>query len=193
MPIEMAGAAHGQATPGGKAALAAMKPEPGALAAVLDWYNPQRPDLVMGILLGDTTALIRRLFDRRVRHLGFTRAQWKVAGQLAVKDGQSQTELADLADIERAPMGKLLDRMELAGWIARADDPQDRRIRRVFRTAKLEAILPALSQVGEALMADILKDISKEDLRAVVESLGRIKASLVAMDNEIGIGQFQES
>jgi DNA-binding MarR family transcriptional regulator len=57
----------------------------------------------------------------------------------------------------------------------------------VFRTAKLEAILPALSQVGEALMADILKDLSKEDLRAVVESLGRIKATLVAMDGEIGI------
>ena len=167
------------------------RPDPRAVAAVVDWYSPDRPDLVLGILLGDATALIRRLFDRRVRHLGFTRAQWKIAVQLAVKDGQSQTELADIADIERAPLGKLLDRMELGGWIARADDCQDRRIRRVFRTPKLEAVMPALAKAGEALMADILKNFSAEDLAHMVSSLGKIKTRLEHLDTT-NAGPVQE-
>jgi DNA-binding MarR family transcriptional regulator len=148
------------------------------------WFDPARPDLLMGVLLGDTTALIRRVFDRRVRHLGFTRAQWKIACQMAIHDGLSQSELADIADIERAPLGKLLDRMEAAGWIERRDDPLDRRIRRVYRTNKLIAFMPELAKAGEVLMADILQALSREELTATIAALEKMKATLTALDSE---------
>ena len=56
----------------------------------------------LGYLLDDAARLMRRAFDARIRHLGLTRAQWFVLAQLYREDGYTQTNLAKLADMDRA-------------------------------------------------------------------------------------------
>ena len=47
-------------------------------------------------------------------------------------DGITQAELAETLEIERSSTGKLLDSLELKGWIKRVVDKRDRRSKRVF-------------------------------------------------------------
>ena len=74
----------------------------------------------IGYTLTDVARLLRTVFERRVRSLGLTRAQWVVIARIYRHPGLSQTEVADLLEIEKATAGRLIDRMELKGWLERS-------------------------------------------------------------------------
>src|SRR5262245_24698087 len=89
----------------------------------------------IGYSITDVGRLLRTVFERRVRAFGLTRAQWLVTARVHRRPGLSQSEVADLLEIEKAPAGRLIDRMEGKGWLERRSDPKDRRIKRLHLTA----------------------------------------------------------
>ena len=64
-----------------------------------------------GFLLTDVARLMRTIYDRRVKSLGLTRSQWWVLNNLFRNQGVTQSELADLLEIEKPTLGRLLDRL----------------------------------------------------------------------------------
>ena len=95
---------------------------PGPEQAPPGWARGQMSpddDGYIGYMLSDVARLIRTVFDRRVRDLGLTRAQWLVLTRLYRRPGASQTELADMLEIDRASAGRMIDRMEKGGWVER--------------------------------------------------------------------------
>jgi len=92
-----------------------------------------------------------RIFNRRVKELGFTRSQWEVLYLLHNDDGLTQTEIATQLIMAKPPLGKLIDRLEKDQWLERRDDPTDRRAKRVFLTPKSSPLLDPL----EKLVSDI--------------------------------------
>ena len=101
-----------------------------------------------GFILNDVARLLRTTFDRRVKSLGLTRSQWWVLNHLFRNDGVTQSELADMLEIEKATLGRLLDRLEAKGWVRREADAADRRARRVFLTDEVEPALKAHAHGG---------------------------------------------
>lgn len=87
-------------------------------------------------LLYDVSRLIRRRFGEQIADLGMTEPQWRVLGFLHRSEGLSQTELAELLGIRKAPLGEQIDRLEVAGVVERRPDPGDRRVRRLYLTAR---------------------------------------------------------
>ncbi len=73
--------------------------------------------------------------QRLFRPLGLTAAQYNVLNVLAPRAaGLSQRELGDVLVVDRSNVTGLVDRLEQAGWVRRADDPDDRRVYRVTLT-----------------------------------------------------------
>ena len=72
-----------------------------------------------GFLISDVARLMRKNFDSRVKEIGLTRSQWWLLNHLFRADGITQAELAETLEIERSSTGKLLDSLELKGWIKR--------------------------------------------------------------------------
>ena len=72
-------------------------------------------DRSLGFLLGDSSRLLRKRFDRLARSLGLTRAQWRVIAMLRRNEGINQTAMADLMDVEPITLGRHVDRLEEAG------------------------------------------------------------------------------
>ncbi len=88
-----------------------------------------------------TAATFLRESQRLFRPHGLTAAQYNVLNVLVGRpDGMSQRELGDLLVVDRSNVTGLLDRMEKAGWVRRADDPADRRVYRVTVTASGRAL-----------------------------------------------------
>jgi len=138
----------------------------------------------LGFLIHDVARLLRRAFDRRVKHIGLTRAQWFVLAHLHRADGQTQTALAEELDMERAPLGKLIDRLEDSGWIERRPDPQDRRMKRIFKTSKTDPIMTDMKAVSESVYAQALKGVSTAQREQFIDMLALLKGNLIRSEEE---------
>jgi DNA-binding MarR family transcriptional regulator len=134
-----------------------------------------------GFLLNDVARLMRTVYDRRVRSLGLTRSQWWVLNHLYRNDGVTQTELADLLEIEKPTLGRLLDRLEAKGWVRRADDASDRRAWRVYLTDEVEPAMRELRAVAAELRRDALAGLSASERERFVDTLLAIKSNLARM------------
>ena len=115
-----------------------------------------RPDHNLGFLVHDVARLMRVAYDRRAKALGLTRSQWWVLNNLYFNEGITQSELADLLDVEKPTLGRLLDRLEAKGWIARQADRHDRRAKRVYLTGEVQAVMRALRGIAAGLRNDAL-------------------------------------
>lgn len=135
-------------------------------------------------ILHDVARLLRTTFDRRVKSLGFTRSQWWVLNHLFRSNGITQSDLADLLDIEKATLGRLLDRLEAKGWVRREGDANDRRAKRVFLTEEVEPALKAMRAAAAELRREALAGLAAEQQERFVDALLAVKTNLTnAADN----------
>jgi DNA-binding MarR family transcriptional regulator len=133
-------------------------------------------------LIHDTARLIRRRFDLDVRDLDLTQARWRVLAWLNRCPGLSQSELAERLDIEKAPLGLTLDRLEGGGWIRREPDPVDRRTRRVFLEPQAEPTLQIMKARFQAAEASYLRGFDEDELHELLEALQALRTCLRQQD-----------
>jgi MarR family transcriptional regulator for hemolysin len=136
-----------------------------------------------GFILHDVARLLRTTFDRRVKALGLTRSQWWVLNHLFRNDGTTQSELAVVLEIEKASLGRLLDRMEAKGWVRREADVSDRRAKRVYLTPEVEPAIKAMRAAAAELRRDALAGLSVEQQEQFVDALLAIKGNLMNGEN----------
>ena len=79
--------------------------------------NTDDIDRNFGVLVHDVSRLLRTLFDRRGRELDLTRSQWWALTAIYLNEGATQSELADFMELEKATVGRLLDRLAEKAWI----------------------------------------------------------------------------
>ena len=134
-----------------------------------------------GFLLSDVSRLMRTAYDRRVRKLGLTRSQWWVLNQLFRNPGVNQSELAEILEVQKPTLGRLLDRMEAKGWVRREQDAADRRAWRVHLTQAAEPAMRELREAAAELRRDALAGLSAAERERFVDTLLAIKANLGKM------------
>ena len=141
-----------------------------------------RPDRNFGFLVHDVARLMRVAYDRRTRELGLTRSQWWVLNNLYFNQGITQSELADLLDIEKPTLGRLLDRLEGKGWLERRADPADRRAKRVYLTGNVQSLMQALRHLAADLRAQALHGLDELEREQLLEALRVIKSNLLRLN-----------
>ena len=144
---------------------------------------PKGPDddSYIGYVLSDVARLIRTVFDRRVRDIGLTRAQWLVLTRIYRKPGASQTELAEMLEIDRASAGRMIDRMEKGGWLERRPDAGDRRINRLFLTNEARRLHARMWAIAESTIDDALAPLSAAEREQFTRLAGQVKSRLQGM------------
>jgi MarR family transcriptional regulator for hemolysin len=139
--------------------------------------TPRDSDSI-GFLLADVSRLLRRDFDRRVRSLSLTQVQWRAIAHLLREEGIRQTVLAERLEIAPITLGRLIDRLEAAGWVTRAPDPGDRRASLLHLTPKAEPILDEMRAHAKEALEDAMAGVPLADRRQLVKTLERIKQNL---------------
>ena len=138
-------------------------------------------DEFAGTMIADVARLLRTAFDRRARKLGLTRAQWLGLTRLYRRPGASQSEFADMMEIEKATAGRLIDRLEAKGWVERRAQNGDRRVKRIYLTREAERVHKRIWRIAEATVDDALADLSRQESAQLMRLLARVKRSLVAV------------
>jgi DNA-binding MarR family transcriptional regulator len=139
-----------------------------------------------GFILHDVARLLRTTFDRRVKSLGLTRSQGWVLNHLFRNDGMTQSDIAGLLQVEKATLGRLLDRLEVKGWVRREADATDRRAKRVFLTEEVVPALKAMRAAAAEVRREALAGLSAEEQERFVDTLLAVKSNLNGTENRAG-------
>ena len=145
-----------------------------------------RNDDSIGFLVHDVGRLMRARFDADARACGATRQQWRVLVTLArMREGPTQTELAERLDVEQITLCRMVDRLSEAGLVERRADPSDRRVRRVHLLPAAHGIVEQLAAVGSEIEAEALSVLPPATQRLLRDSLVRLREGLRGQcDNE---------
>ncbi|MSP04797.1 MAG: MarR family transcriptional regulator [Acetobacteraceae bacterium] len=144
--------------------------------------GPMRGDRrYIGYLISDVARLMRASFDRRVRRIGLTRAQWQVLSLLHHRPGVSQTELAEMLEVERATAGRMIDRMERKNWVERRADATDRRVNRLYLTTEARGVQAEMGRIAEDMLDDVMASLADGERNLLADMMERIKMQLQSM------------
>ena len=128
----------------------------------------------IGLLIHDVARLLRVLYDRQMASIGLTRSQWWLLTYLFFKDGINQSELAILMDMEKAPLSRLLDRMEKKGWVIRKNENKDRRTKNIYLSESIKPLISSMRDKAAEYRREslsILTDKERNKLKAILQIL----------------------
>jgi MarR family transcriptional regulator for hemolysin len=117
---------------------------------------------------------LRTLFDARVRAKGLTLARARTLMNLARKDGMTQTELADILEVEGPTLVRLLDGLEAQGLTERRPVEGDRRAKQIALTGEGQQLAAEVTRIANELREEVLADISEAELIAAGKTLRAI-------------------
>ena len=132
----------------------------------------------IGLLIHDVARLLRVLYDRQMASIGLTRSQWWLLTYLFFKDGINQSELAILMDIEKAPLSRLLDRMEMKGWVIRKNENKDRRIKNIYLSESVKPLISSMREKAANYRDESLSILTDNDLNKLKDILQILKKDL---------------
>ena len=144
--------------------------------------GPHEMDNNIGFLVSDISRMLSAEYNRIMKPLGLTRAQWRVVVYLHREDGLTQTELGRLLGTGKVAVGGLVKRLEHSGWVTRRSDPADKRSNRVYLTAQGRAIEADMIRTGRELTLRTLSSLSGDQRRTLTELLQSVKANLLAIE-----------
>ena len=139
----------------------------------VDW------ELRLGFLIHDVSRLRRSAFDRCLKPLSVTRAQWWVLAYLSREDGMTQSQLAEELDIGKVAVGGLIDRLEKSGLVRRDADAVDRRVNRVFLEPKSKQLIARMRKISHRMNEQILLGLNDDQLELAAKTLDAMKANLL--------------
>jgi MarR family transcriptional regulator, transcriptional regulator for hemolysin len=134
-----------------------------------------------GYVLKDTSKLYVQRFEERARELGLTLPQCKALAYLSRSEGMSQVELASSAEIDPMTMVRILDRMELDGWVERRADPDDRRARRLYLKPKSKPLLEAIDRVSMATRDEAMAGLSENEANLLMTALQKVRHNIASL------------
>jgi DNA-binding MarR family transcriptional regulator len=121
-----------------------------------------------------TADLFLRESARLFRPLGLSAAQFNVLNILGGSGGDrglSQRELADALVVDRSNVTGLVDRMEAAGWVRRADDPEDRRVYRIKLTAAGRKLWEKAAPAYAEVVRQVTARLGEREMQAALKTL----------------------
>lgn len=141
-------------------------------------------DILFAVLVSDVARLMRTELDRRARGQGLTRSQWLALSRLARFPGVSLSSLAEMLEMEKAPAGRLIDRLEEGGWVRRQQDRADRRVKRLYPTPEAEAVYKQMRNITRETMQEAFDGISGENHDLACRVMAAVKTRLQEMTGQ---------
>ncbi len=124
----------------------------------------------VSFLMHDIARRSRYWFDARARSRGLTRAQWRMLLFLAHAEGPTQSEVAEMLDVERITLCRMVDRLAEGGLVERRADPTDRRVWRLYLTEKAMPLVDDLTHIADDMENNLLAPLDA-DQRATLTGL----------------------
>lgn len=112
--------------------------------------------------------------EKRLNNFNITRSQWIALYYIKNSNMITQKQLADKMSLKEPSVVRLLDKMELYGWVNRISSNDDKRMKFLILTESGKDIEAAMLDVAEKFKSDVLDGISPEDLDVFKSTLNKM-------------------
>ena len=129
-----------------------------------------------GYLMNHIARQFAILLGEGLKPLGISPAQFPILLELWQKDGLSQQELVERADLKQATIANTLARMERDGLITREPNPDDARSRLIMLTEQARALQQQSTEIAKAINQTALSDLSADEQKLFLEMAAKIVA-----------------
>ena len=131
----------------------------------------------------------RTAVDRRLRPLGLSQSKWRAVYHAGGSTGPiTQSDIAERLGIEAPTVVRLLDRLELDGWIERRPCPKDRRVRHIHLTPKA---LKAYRQI-EIVIDEVREQIFSPVTAGELQRCNKVLQKLVESAKEAAVAKQEQ-
>lgn len=141
---------------------------------------PQSLQEHTGYLITDVARLYRTALDRKMGRFGLTRSQWWLLSFLIYFDGITQQQLADLMDVGKAGVTKLIDKLEAKGLVKRVGDPGDARQKLVYLSAHVKPLAADVDKALSEVAGASLQGLSAAEITQLNRLVTKIRGNLLA-------------
>jgi MarR family transcriptional regulator for hemolysin len=129
-----------------------------------------------------TAKRVRHRFEQHLARSGARLVTWIVLTHARRTPGCSQTQLAELMDVEGPTIARHLDRLVAEGLVERRRDDGDRRVTRIYLTEAGKAHHEALVEVVERFDRRLRAAFTASEQQQLRTYLDRIDDALEGMD-----------
>jgi DNA-binding MarR family transcriptional regulator len=131
-----------------------------------------------GYLVRDAHRAFQRLLEKRITAHGITRGQWYFLRVLWTEDGLSQRELSARVGMMEPTTVIALRSMEKAGLIRRVRSADDKRVTKVWLTAKARRMRDEMLLIARGINEEACDGVSRAELDAFRRAITRMTANL---------------
>jgi MarR family transcriptional regulator for hemolysin len=129
-------------------------------------------------LMSQTTRQWRRVLDQELQPLGLTQATWMALLHISRAPGPPrQKDLAASLALDTSSLVRVLDALQVAGYIDRAEH-SDRRAKTIHLTPLGEEVVAQVEQVASATRQRLLAGIPQSQLETAHGVVSRIAQAL---------------
>lgn len=125
--------------------------------------------------IGAITRLIQTKSNAAFRSLGLGNNAFIYVIRACEQPGMFMGELADSVQIDRTTAFRTLKKMVAAGWFDLRADTADQRLRRVYPTAKANALYPRLHAFEEAQSDELLSGLTPKERARLTALIKKLK------------------
>ena len=136
------------------------------------------PNDLITFQFDDVPRLLRREIDAMLVEHNLGRTHWRLLAYAMREEGQTQSALAAKLELERAPVGQAIDRLEERGFLKRTRLDGDRRAWRIVTTKDARELLPQLRGRVDAIYARMFEGFSEEEKSDLSAKLSRLIINL---------------
>lgn len=122
--------------------------------------------------------ILAECFEKRLNHYNITRTQWIALYYININRLITQKQLADKMSLKEPSVVRLLDKMELLGWITRTSSENDKRTKTLELTESGKKIEREMLVVAETFRNDVVRDIPIEEIDIYNSVLSKMLRSI---------------
>lgn len=100
-------------------------------------------------------------------------------------DGPTQSDMAEMLDLERITLCRMVDRLVEAGMVERRADPSDRRVWRIHLTERAMPLVEELSAIANEMEENMLEPLSPEQRDTLSSLLTTVRDHIRESDERI--------
>jgi DNA-binding MarR family transcriptional regulator len=131
-----------------------------------------------GYLVRDAHRAFQKLLEKRIAACGIARGQWYFLRVLWIEDGLSQRELSARVGMMEPTTVIALRSMEKVGLIRRARSSEDKRVAKVWLTAKAKRIREQMLLIARGINDDACRGLSREEFETFRRAITHMTANL---------------
>ena len=121
---------------------------------------------------------IKRVMETKLKPYGLTHLQFSILMNLYKNNASTQKEILQYTNGDEASITRLIDRLELKGYISRVKCESDKRKKKIILTKSGISLIEEATKCAIEVNKELIKDLQSDEVKELLRLLQKVHSSL---------------